>query len=162
MHGPDHPEAARDMIDLYGVYRRQGDASLAQTNLDQALVIMQSKLGKHDFDLATTVRNICQEILGPGDLPGKQAGFERALEIDLEVYGPDHLHVARDLNDIGAVLRRLGDFSEAKANFEKALQICNVRLGPEHEITKSVQENLLEVTRAEVTRAEVTRALELY
>jgi tetratricopeptide (TPR) repeat protein/predicted Ser/Thr protein kinase len=130
--GPEHPEVARQLNGLGGVYWSQHDWERALATQVRALEIVERAFGTEHPELA---RSLTNKGLVLGRLGKHQEALEvqrRALQIREAALGPEHPDVAFTLNAIGSSLALSGEHTLALEAHRRALRILEADLGPNH------------------------------
>ena len=155
--GPDHPDTARSLNNLAGVYVSQGRYKEAEPLYRRALEIHEKALGPNHPDTARSLNNLASLYDGQGQYKEAEPLFERALMIHEKMLGPDHPDTATGLNNLANLHRRQGKYKEAEPLFERALMIREKTLGPDHPATARSLSNLAHIysTQGQYRKAEL-------
>jgi serine/threonine-protein kinase len=133
---PDHPQVAKATAAVGTVLEDRGHYQEAAPVLEQA-VMMQSKPGVPEADLAASLTELANTRFYLGDYAESERLNRRALEIDERFYGARHPLVADVLINLGAIEFNLGRFADAERFNRRALEINRGWYGPNHPETAS-------------------------
>ena len=118
--GADHPDVARTLNNLAGVYETQGKYADAEGLYKRALAIEEKALGADHPDVAATLNNLADVYREQGKYADAEALYKRALAIDEKALGADHPDVARTLNNLAILSASSGNGENALAYSRKA------------------------------------------
>ena len=110
--------------------------ALELRDLEQALHIWEQHFGPDHPEVAITLGNLGNALLGLGKPGEARPLYERALRIEEQHFGPDHPKVAATLFNLGIALRELGEPGLAAAAFTRAWRIFRSQFGPDHKQTQ--------------------------
>jgi serine/threonine-protein kinase len=128
----DQPLVQAQMLTVLGrVYNRLGLREEARPFLQNALDIRSRLLEPADPDVAETLIELADVLLGEGDYVRAESLSSEALGIRRAAYGPRHLGVAEALHNRAKALERLGRSEEAEALHREALAMKRGLLGDE-------------------------------
>lgn len=129
--GDDHPEVARSLNNLAGIYIDRDDVQ-AESVLAQALAIKEKTLGPDHPNVAYSIENLALVRRNLGRHAESETLHLRALEIREKTLGPDHPDVGLSLHGLATVYHDQGRYDDAEALFERALAIWDKTLDPGH------------------------------
>ena len=98
--GPNHPDVARDLINVAAMYDRQGKYGDAERLYKRALAIDEKAFGLNHPEIATGLRTLALLYYRQGKYGEAEPLLERALAIDEK-----HLDVVRILFDVARVIQ---------------------------------------------------------
>jgi len=137
--GPDHPNVAKTLNNLAGIYHSTQRFTEARRLYERVLEIREKALGPDHPHMAKALANLGILLRGMGDYREARALLERALAIYEEAFGPEHLDVAAAMTELAITVSDMGDYVEARPLYERALEIREKILGPEHpEVAASI------------------------
>ncbi len=138
----DHPEVARRISNLAGVFYRSGEYEEAERLYREALE-MRRRLGEDETVAAVAVmNNLALLLTHRGDYAGAEMLYRSGLAIRKKLYDPSHPRIANSLASLGALLYTRGDFAAAEALLHEVLEIRVKAYGPEHTAVARVHNNL--------------------
>jgi eukaryotic-like serine/threonine-protein kinase len=129
---PGHPDLAKSLRSLGYLQMQAGEFDSARANLERALAIGESALGRDDPDLAQTLLTLGGLYTSTGAPADGKLLFERALAIRQKAFGAEAAEVAIIWNALGTAQSRLGEHQQAIASHERALAIDEKVSGPDH------------------------------
>jgi class 3 adenylate cyclase/tetratricopeptide (TPR) repeat protein len=130
--GPDHPDVARSINSLAGVYYVQGHYEEAERLYRRALEVREKTLGPDHPDVSESLNDLGLLYRNQGRYDEAQSLLARALAICERALGPDHPNVAVCLDNLGIVNRDQGRFNETETLNARAVAILEKALGPHH------------------------------
>jgi serine/threonine protein kinase/tetratricopeptide (TPR) repeat protein len=130
--GPQHPEVARQLNGLGGVYWSQHDWERALATQVRALEIVEAAFGSEHPEFARSLTNKGSVLSRLGQHEQALAAQRRALQIREDALGPEHPDVATTLNAIGSSLALQGEYTLALDAHRRALRMFEAELGPNH------------------------------
>src|SRR5580700_6470668 len=130
--GPDHPDVARSINSLAGVYYVQGHYEEAERLYRRALEVREKTLGPDHPDVSESLNDLGLLYRNQGRYDEAQSPLARALAICERALGPDHPNVAVCLDNLGIVHRDQGRFNETETLNARAVAILEKALGPHH------------------------------
>ena len=140
--GEDHPDVAKTLNNLAGVYLAQGKYADAEGLYKRALAIWEKALGKDHPDVANSLNNLAVVYYDQGKYADAEALFKRALAIWEKALGKDHPDVAATLNNLAVVYADQGKYADAEPLYKRALAIKEKALGADHPNVASTLNNL--------------------
>jgi tetratricopeptide (TPR) repeat protein len=117
---------------IASVLESKDDYEGALEKYNEALKILENRLGRAHPNVATVLSNIAGILQVKGDSAGRWEKLNQALKIDEDYFGRNHPAVAIRLNNIGGVLLENGDYDGALEKFNDALKINEAHLGRNH------------------------------
>jgi len=132
VHGPDHPNVARDLNNLGGMLLTFREIEKAQDAFERALRIDKANFGENDPKVARDLNSLGSALQWLDDLDGAKAAYKQALAIVKKMGPSQQSQVASYIEDIGSVCQEKGNLIAAKAAYEQALKISKVVDGPDH------------------------------
>jgi tetratricopeptide (TPR) repeat protein len=153
-YGPDHPDVARDLIDLALLMRDRDRPAEAEALLWRALRIHERIYGPDHSEVAVALNDLALALESQNKLAEAEPLSRRALSINEKALDPHHLAVATTLNTLARLLQAQGKPAEAEPLLRRALSISEKVFGPEHTIVALALNNLAEVLRAQRKLAE--------
>lgn len=130
--GPDHPNVAKDVINLSDVLHALGDYPAARAACERALRIDEATFGPNSSTVARDVNNLGRALHALGDYSAARDAYKRALRINKANFRSNSPMVARDVNNLGEVLLDLGNYLAARTAFEYAWRVDEAANGPNH------------------------------
>lgn len=129
--GDDHPDLARPLNNLAGVYLDRDDIQ-ARNVLARSLAIKEKTLGPDHPNVAYSVENLAIVYRNLGNYAQAESLHMRALAIREKTLGPDHPDTALSLHGLANVYRDQARYDEAEALHLRALAIWDKSLDPGH------------------------------
>jgi tetratricopeptide (TPR) repeat protein len=129
--GEDHPDLARPLNNLAGVYLDRDDIQ-AREVLARALAIKEKTLDPDHPNVAYSVENLAIVHRNLRDYAQAESLHKRALAIREKTLGPGHPDTALSLHGLANVYRDQGRYDEAEALHLRALAIWDKSLDPGH------------------------------
>ncbi len=123
LYGAEHPEVARTLQLLGGIYRQSGDALAALSAYERVLRIRGKTLPADDPEIAQALINVAVVESDADHWERAMELYARALVIQERSLPPDHPDKALTLNNVGDVLASMGDYEGALARFHQARRI---------------------------------------
>jgi serine/threonine protein kinase len=130
--GPEHPEVARQLNGLGGVYWSKHDWERALATQVRALEIAQGAFGAEHPEVARSLTNKGSVLGRLGQHEQALEAQRRALQIREAALGAEHPDVAITLNAMGTTLALQGEYTLALESHRRALRIFEAQLGPNH------------------------------
>jgi tetratricopeptide (TPR) repeat protein len=143
--GGDHPDLARELDRLGGLFRNLGAVEMAQPYLERALQIRERALGAEHPETAVSLNRLGQLFSDMGQPRRAQRYYEQALHIWQRTSAEDHPQAAQTLNYLGGLLQDAGDLRAARRYYERALNIRVQALGEDHPDTAQSLNNLASI-----------------
>ncbi len=140
--GPEHPDTARSLNNLAGLYESLAEYAKAEPLYRRALKIREKTLGPEHPDTAASLNNLAGLYRSLADYAQAEPLFQRALKIWEKVLGPEHPHTATSLNNLALLYHLTGDYPQAEPLYQRALKIREKVLGPEDPDTAMSLNNL--------------------
>ncbi len=142
----DAPLLEADFYLHYGsLALARGDHETAAEYHRRALTIREAQLGADHPEVAISLTNIANALVGEGSYAEAERLARRALAIFEKKFGADHPYTAASYNNIGNSLLEQGRqqawddpdgarffFLEAVKHYQKAIAIREANLGPSH------------------------------
>jgi nucleoside phosphorylase/tetratricopeptide (TPR) repeat protein len=142
LYGSNHPEYARNLMDIGKIFQRLGNLIEAKKSFETALEINRIFYGEVHPNIAIALSNLGKIQMRLGDLEDAKKSFEKDLEITRSLYGEAHPDIAAALSNLGKIQMRLGDLEDAKKSFETALEINRSLYGEVHPNIAAALSNL--------------------
>lgn len=130
--GPEHPEVAKTLNGLAGVYMRQIKFPRAEVLYERALAIQEKAFGHEHVDIARTLDDLAWLYAQWGKFPQAEATLERGLAIREKALGKEHPDVGKAIERMAIIDMGQGYTARAEGRFERALAIQEKALGKEH------------------------------
>jgi tetratricopeptide (TPR) repeat protein/CHAT domain-containing protein len=146
--GETHPDTARSLNNLAGLYQAMGAYEQARPLYERALAIHEEVSGTTHPDTATSLNNLALLYASIGAYKQAQPLYERALAIYEEVFGATHPNTALSLNNLAVMYKSMGAYEQARSLHERALAIRKQILGSTHPDTAASLDNLAALYRA--------------
>ena len=147
--GDNHPNTARSLNNLAGLYESQGRYSEAEPLYKQALAIKKQQLGDNHPSTATSLNNLAELYRVQGRYSEAEPLYQQALAIRRKQLGDNHPNTARSLNNLASLYQNQGRYSEAEPLYKQALAIFKQQLGDNHPSTATSLNNLAELYRVQ-------------
>jgi tetratricopeptide (TPR) repeat protein/predicted Ser/Thr protein kinase len=132
LHGPTHPNVARDLGNLGSIQQDLGYYTEAEKFAREALAISEAYYGKDNPRTANNLTMLGRALLYQKKYDDSVAALQRALAIQEHVFGPVHPDVADTLNELGNVASMRGNYDEAGADFSRVADIYRQVYGDHH------------------------------
>ena len=130
--GEEHPDYARDLNNLAGLYYSQGLYDKAEPLYKEVIEITGNALGKDHPSYATSLNNLAELYRTQGLYDKAEPLYIKAIEIDKKALGEEHPDYARDLNNLGGLYRAQGLYDQAEPLYKEAMEITGNALGKDH------------------------------
>jgi tetratricopeptide (TPR) repeat protein len=130
--GPDHPDVAKALYLLGGVYKLQERYLDAHPPLKRALKIQENFYGKGNHKTADNLITIADLYSDQGRLVEAEIWFKRALGALEGEHGLSHADINYVLNILALRYDINGRFSEAEPLFRRSLEVLISKHGSEH------------------------------
>jgi len=130
------------LVSLGIVLHDAGDFERSTPVLEEALKLLEARLGPNHPQLIPTLADLSVNALTVGDNQGARRYAERALALATTTLGPQHMRTAAIENNLGNVYVALLDDAQAQRHFERAIEIFVARLGEDNPQTVSALVNL--------------------
>lgn len=130
--GPEHPDVAKSLTNLGGLYKRQGQYAHAEALYQQALTIAEKTLDPDHPEVAINLANLAELYRLQNRYSQAESLYQRALTIAEKVWGLDQSYVTIVLNNLAALYRSTGQYSKAESLLQHALKTRERTLGAEH------------------------------
>jgi tetratricopeptide (TPR) repeat protein len=130
--GKDHPNVARDMINLAGLFEETNRFPNAEVLIQQVLHIFRNIYGNSHPETAIAMNNLAQLYQKTNRLDKAEPLMKRVLEINETSFDKDHPDVARSLNNLARLYHMTGRLSEAEPMFNRAIGINEAIFGKDH------------------------------
>ncbi len=131
--GEDHPDYARSLNNLAGLYHySMGNYGAAELLYRQAMEIRRKKLGEEHPDYATSLNNLAGLYDSMGNYSAAEPLYHQAKEIRRKKLGEDHLDYARSLNNLAMLNNSMGNYSAAEPLLRQSMEIRRKKLGEDH------------------------------
>ena len=121
--GEKHPEYARSLTYLAGLYRSQGEYARAEPLLREALEILKKSVGENHRHYATALVNLAGLYKDQGDYVQAEPLFVKAIEIWKKVMGEKHPSYAKSLSNLAGMYYAQGDYARAEPLQQQAVSI---------------------------------------
>jgi len=99
--GPDHPDVATTLKELFRIRRTQSQFVEAEALCHRVIAICQKALGPEHPLLASGLNNLGALYLDQGKFAEAELYFRQALSIWEKAGGPNHPEVAKSLSNLG-------------------------------------------------------------
>jgi tetratricopeptide (TPR) repeat protein len=146
--GSDHPEMASTLNSLARIYEAQGRFEEAESLQLRTLEIREKTMGKNTTDVAGSFNDLGALYESMGRFDEALAMHERALAIRETALGPHHESVAMSLHHLAKIYVVKERHDDAKPLYVRALEIREKTLGPDHVLTRTVREELADLSPA--------------
>jgi tetratricopeptide (TPR) repeat protein len=157
---PGNDEPLAEYLNKHGTAAYQaGDLDAAAASFEQALEMLEARLGETHPDVATALNNLALLHYTRGDFQAAEPVYRRALAIDEQALGPEHPGVATDLNNLALLYKKQGNLAAAEPLLKRALAIKEKNFGPGHPSLVTGLRNYASVLRA-LDRGEEAAKLE--
>jgi eukaryotic-like serine/threonine-protein kinase len=131
-HDGDPWALARVHTHLGGMLLAQGRLDEAESELRQALELLERVLGPDDPGVATGLENLGMVMSDQYAHEEAEALHRRAHEIRLRALGPEHPEVALSHANVATALTNRGKLVEAETEHRRALALFERAYGPDH------------------------------
>jgi CHAT domain-containing protein len=121
--GPDHPDTAKGLNNLAGLYDSMGDYSKAEPLYQRALTIREKALGPDHPSTANSLNNLAGLYRAVGDYFKAEPLYKSSLAICEKALGPEHPHTATSLNNLASLMAASGNYALAHNLFIRAQEI---------------------------------------
>jgi CHAT domain-containing protein len=111
--GPDHPDTAKALNNLAGLYSYMNDYGKAEPLFQRAVKIDEKALGSDHPDTAKALNNLALLYDSMGDYVKAEPLAQRAVKIDEKALGPDHPETATALFNLALLKIDLGQAKDA-------------------------------------------------
>ncbi len=123
IYGEDHPETARALTSLGGLYVSRREPELAVEVLERAKVSFETTLGAEHPFVPVVLGNLGTAYKAQGDFPRAIETLERALVLRKQADGEKHPGVAQNLFNLGAAQYEAQRYDDAIRNLKAGLDI---------------------------------------
>ncbi len=123
IYGEDHPQTARALTSLGGLYITRNEPKRAVEVLERAKASFQNTLGAEHPFVPVVLGNLGTAYKAQGDSARAIATLERALVLRKQVDGHDHPGVAKNLFNLGSAQYEARRYDEAIRSLEAGLGI---------------------------------------
>jgi tetratricopeptide (TPR) repeat protein len=130
--GTLHPDYAKSLNNLAGLYYYQGRYELAEPLMKQALEIRKQVLGTDHPAYAQSLNNLAFLYKSQGRYELAEPLMKQALEIRKQVLGTNHPDYAQSLNNLAGLYYYQGRYELAEPLYQQALAITKQELGTNH------------------------------
>jgi len=162
--GPRHPDVAKSLNNLAGLYQAQGAYTKAEALFVRALDIREKVLGPMHPDVADSLNNLAGLYQAQGLYIKARPLYLRALDIREKTLGPMHPDVADSVDELGILYSKQGAYAKAEPLFLRALDIREKALDAMHPDVSRSLHNIasLYIAEGDYTKAEplLVRALD--
>lgn len=128
MYGEDHPDTARALTSLGGLYITRNEPALAVEALERAEASFEKTLGAEHPFVAVVLGNLGTAYKAQNDFPRAIETLERALVLRKRADGEKHPGVAKTLFNLGAAQFEADRYDDAIENLEAGLDML-IQLG---------------------------------
>ena len=104
---PDQLAAAADRAALAAILDAQGHHREAMVPLRQALVTLETELGRDHYEVAVLLTTLAAIAERAGDRQAATLSYTRALSIQRRILGDDHAQVRSTRTHLAALRRQL-------------------------------------------------------
>jgi CHAT domain-containing protein/Tfp pilus assembly protein PilF len=146
--GDTHPEVARTLNTLAGIYSDQGLYGRAEPLLERVLAIWEAGFGRNHPNVAIVLNNLAFLYMAQGAYSRAEPLLERALAIEMGI-GKDPLAAAQTLNNLANLYRMQGLYGQAEPLYQRALLIDETALGKSHPDVAKTLNNLAALYQAQ-------------
>lgn len=130
--GVNHPTTATLIVNLAGLYFRQGHFDDAEPLIKRSLAIRERVHGPNHPDVSSSLNNLALLHKEQGRYGEAEPLMRRSLAISERMLGPNHADVATSLNNLAALYQVLGRYGDAVPLYKRSLTIIEKTLGPNH------------------------------
>lgn len=130
--GSNHPNIARDLINLALSLQATDRLTEAEVLLRRSLAITETHFGCNDPKVATVLSDLAAVFLTTDRIANAELLIRRALAIDINWFGCDNPRVAIRLTNLAELLQRTRRFAEAEPLMRRALTIYEAHFGLDH------------------------------
>jgi len=138
----NHPDIAKSLNSIAGLYVDQGKYAEAEPLYKRALDIRENVLEQDHPDIAKSLHNLAGLYRRQGKYDKAEPLYRRALEIRERILEPDHPDMATSLNDFAILLEEQGKNDEAEPHYKRALEIFEEVLESDHPDVATCLNNL--------------------
>ena len=139
---PDHPDIAKSLNSLAGLYMDKGKYNDAEPLYKRALDIRERIFDSDHPDIAKSLNNLASLYETQGKYDEAEPLYKKSLDIREKVFGPDHPDVATTLNNLAGLYRNQGKYNDAELLYKRSLDIRERIFDPEHPDVASTLNNL--------------------
>jgi tetratricopeptide (TPR) repeat protein len=104
IHGPEHPDVARDLNNLAELLRATNRLPEAALLMRRVVGILERSGATDHLNMATALNNLAQLLQDANQLAEAEQVMRRVLAIDEKNYGTQHPGVAKALNNLASLL----------------------------------------------------------
>ncbi|MCP2728907.1 tetratricopeptide repeat protein, partial [Limnofasciculus baicalensis] len=119
--GAKHPDIARSLNSLAGLYESQGRYAEAEPLFRQALAMLQEILPAKHPDIATSLNNLAALYQSQGRYAEAEPLYRQALAMYQEILPEKHPTIATSLNNLATLYKSQGRYAEAEPLYRQAL-----------------------------------------
>ena len=130
--GEEHPDYAKCLRNLAGLYHAMGAYGRAEPLFRQALEIRKKALGEEHPDYATSLNNLAVLYHDMGAYDRAELRSRQALEVTRKAVGEEHPDYAKCLNNLAGLYHDMGAYGRAEPLYRQALEIWKKAVGEEH------------------------------
>ena len=130
--GEYHPDYARSLNGLAGLFAKTMSYDQAELFYTKALTIGRSTLGEHHPDYARSLNGLAELYVEKGSYQQANSLYIQTIAIYSQAGLEDHPDYARSLNGLATSYAKLGSFDQAELYYKQALTICKSALGADH------------------------------
>ncbi len=121
--GRDHPEVAKALSALAGIYRKQGRFAEAEPLYERAVAILEKARGPNNPEFAEALNDLAVLYQDEDRNADAETLYKRTIAIIQKALGADHPDVAPALNNLAELYRVQSRYAEAEPLYERALAI---------------------------------------
>ena len=136
----------RDYIKAYNAignsFQEQGNYTVAEKHLQEAIAKVLEKLGAEDASLANSYHNMGIVYYYQGNYDQALEYYQKSLDIRLKVLGEVHPQVSGIYDNMGGVYFNKGNYDQALEYCQKSLSIELKLLGREHPSVAGTYSNI--------------------
>ena len=162
----EHTEVAQVLHYIGGIHQKQGDVAEAMKCYKNAAKIYQTKLGRNDPTVATTLVCIGSLHYIAKDIDGAMGYYTEALRLNRAAYGTSHQDVIPTMKSIALIQSKKGNFDRSIEIFTEVRNIKCAELGKMHPEVASAHKRIGNVhyQRGDLANAqkEYKQALSIY
>ncbi|KPQ32078.1 MAG: TPR repeat [Phormidesmis priestleyi Ana] len=140
--GERHPDTARSLDNLAGLYRSHGRYGEAEPLYIKALEIRKTELGERHPDTGLGLNNLAALYESQGRCAEAELLYIEALEISKTKLGDHNPATATGLNNLAALYKSQGRYVAAEPLYVEVLKIKKTELGEHHPDTTTSLNNL--------------------
>ncbi|HEY7311235.1 MAG TPA: tetratricopeptide repeat protein [Gemmataceae bacterium] len=130
--GEQHPDYAKSLTNLGGLYNEMGDYAKAEPLFQQALAVRKQVLGEKHPDYAQSLNNLALLYQRKGDYAKAEPLHRQSLALRKDLLGEKHPAYATGLNNLGTLYYDMGDYAKAEPLLQQALALRKQVLGEKH------------------------------